>query len=118
MAAGPRNSGVISTAILFYAALAASLLLSLVGLFAALCEPGLRFRLPWAVLALVGVGGGAAAWQDPAEIYWFFGIALPTVSYSAVPGSWEPQFLRVLFPLGALAVLLRVRLHRRISPAR
>ena len=35
----------ISTAILFYAALAASLLLSLVGLFAALREPGLRFRL-------------------------------------------------------------------------
>ncbi|MEC7623366.1 MAG: hypothetical protein VYA25_04195 [Pseudomonadota bacterium] len=110
----------ISTAILFYAAMAASLLLSLVGLFAALREPGLRFRLPWAVLALVGVGvgGGAAAWQEPAEIYGFFGIALPTVSYSAVPGSWEPQFLRVLFPLGALAVLLRVRLHRRISPAR
>lgn len=108
MAAGPRNSGVISTAILFYAALAASLLLSLV----ALCEPGLRFRLLWAVITLVGVGGGAAAWQDPAEIYWFFGVALPTVSYSAVPGSWEPQTLRVLFPLGALAVLLRVRLSR------
>ena len=49
----------ISTAILFYAALAASLLLSLVGLLAALREPGLRFRLLWAVLALVGVGGGA-----------------------------------------------------------
>ena len=118
MAAGPRNSGVISTAILFYAALAASLLLSCIALFAALREPGLRFRLLWAVLALVGVGGGAAAWQDPAEIYWFFGIALPTVSYSAVPGSWEPQTLRALFPLGALAVLLRVALHRRISPAR
>ena len=108
----------ISTAILFYAAMAGSLLLSLVGLFAALREPGLRFRLLWAVLALVGVGGGAAAWQDPAEIYWFFGIALPTVSYGAVPGSWEPQALRVLFPLGAFAVLLRVALHRRISPAR
>ena len=107
-----------STAFLFYAAMAASLLLSCIALFAALREPGLRFRLLWAVLALVGVGGGAAAWQDPAEIYWFFGIALPTVSYSAVPGSWEPHFLRVLFPLGALAVLLRVRLHRRISLAR
>ena len=44
---------------LFYAALAASLLLSLVGLLAALREPALRFRLLWAVLALVGVGGGA-----------------------------------------------------------
>ncbi len=108
----------ISTAFLFYTAMAASVLLSCVALFAALREPGLRFRLLWAVLALVGVGGGAAAWQDPAEIYWFFGIALPTVSYSAVPGSWEPHFLRVLFPLGALAVLLRVALHRRISPAR
>ena len=108
----------ISTAFLFYTAMAASVLLSCVALFAALREPGLRFRLLWAVLALVGVGGGAAAWQDPAEIYWFFGIALPTVSYSAVPGSWEPQTLRVLFPLGALAVLLRVALHRRISPAR
>ena len=108
----------ISTAFLFYAAMAASVLLSCVALFAALREPGLRFRLLWAVIALVGVGGGAAAWQDPAEIYWFFGIALPTVSYSAVPGSWEPQTLRVLFPLGALAVLLRVALHRRISPAR
>ena len=108
----------ISTAFLFYTAMAASVLLSCVALFAALREPGLRFRLPWAVIALVGVGGGAAAWQDPAEIYWFFGIALPTVSYSAVPGSWEPQTLRVLFPLGALAVLLRVRLHRRISLAR
>lgn len=118
MAAGPPNSGVTSTAFLFYAAMAASLLLSCVALFAALREPGLRFRLLWAVLALVGVGGGAAAWQDPTEIYWFFGIALPTVSYSAVPGSWEPQTLRVLFPLGALAVLLRVALHRRISPAR
>lgn len=118
MAAGPPNSGVTSTAFLFYAAMAASLLLSCVALFAALREPGLRFRLLWAVIALVGVGGGAAAWQDPAEIYWFFGIALPTVSYSAVPGSWEPQTLRVLFPLGALAVLLRVALHRRISPAR
>jgi hypothetical protein len=109
---------VISTAFLFYTAMAASVLLSCVALFAALREPGLRFRLLWAVIALVGVGGGAAAWQDPAEIYWFFGIALPTVSYSAVPGSWEPQTLRVLFPLGALAVLLRVALHRRISPAR
>lgn len=108
----------ISTAFLFYTAMAASVLLSCVALFAALREPGLRFRLLWAVIALVGVGGGAAAWQDPAEIYWFFGIALPTVSYSAVPGSWEPQTLRVLFPLGALAVLLRVALHRRISPAR
>ena len=108
----------ISTAFLFYTAMAASVLLSCVALFAALREPGLRFRLLWAVIALVGVGGGAAAWQDPAEIYWFFGIALPTVSYSAVPGSWEPHFLRVLFPLGALAVLLRVRLHRRISLAR
>ena len=108
----------ISTAFLFYTAMAASVLLSCVALFAALREPGLRFRLLWAVIALVGVGGGAAAWQDPAEIYWFFGIALPTVSYSAVPGSWEPQSLRVLFPLGALAVLLRVALHRRISPAR
>ena len=108
----------ISTAFLFYTAMAASVLLSCVALFAALREPGLRFRLLWAVIALVGVGGGAAAWQDPAEIYWFFGIALPTVSYSAVPGSWEPHFLRVLFPLGALAVLLRVALHRRISPAR
>lgn len=107
-----------STAVLFYAAMGASLLLRCVALFAALREPGLRFRLLWAVLALVGVGGGAAAWQDPAEIYWFFGIALPTVSFSAVPGSWEPQFLRVLFPLGALAVLLRVALHRRIFPAR
>ena len=107
-----------STAFLFYAAMAASLLLSCIALFAALREPGLRFRLLWAVIALVGVGGGAAAWQAPAEIYWFFGIALPTVSYSAVPGSWEPHFLRVLFPLGALAVLLRVALHRRISPAR
>ena len=112
MAAGPPNSGVTSTAFLFYAAMAASLLLSCVALFAALREPGLRFRLLWAVIALVGVGGGAAAWQDPAAIYWFFGIALPTVSYSAVPGSWEPQTLRVLFPLGALAVLLRVRLSR------
>ena len=102
----------ISTAFLFYTAMAASVLLSCVALFAALREPGLRFRLLWAVIALVGVGGGAAAWQDPAEIYWFFGIALPTVSYSAVPGSWEPQTLRVLFPLGALAVLLRVRLSR------
>ena len=108
----------ISTAFLFYTAMAASVLLSCVALFAALREPGLRFRLLWAVIALVGVGGGAAAWQDPAEIYWFFGIALPTVSYSAVPGSWEPQTLRALFPLGALAVLLRVALHRRISPAR
>ena len=107
-----------STAFLFYAAMAASVLLSCVALFAALREPGLRFRLLWAVIALVGVGGGAAAWQDPAEIYWFFGIALPTVSYSAVPGSWEPHFLRVLFPLGAFAVLSRVALHRRISPAR
>ena len=118
MAAGPPNSGVTPTAILVYAAMAGSLLLSLVGLFAALREPGVRFRLLWAVIALVGVGGGAAAWQAPAEIYWFFGIALPTVSYSAVPGSWEPQTLCVLFPLGALAVLLRVALHRRISPAR
>ena len=101
-----------SIAFLFYAAMAASLLLSCVALFAALREPGLRFRLLWAVITLVGVGGGAAAWQDPAEIYWFFGVALPTVSYSAVPGSWEPQTLRVLFPLGALAVLLRVRLSR------
>ena len=108
----------ISTAFLFYTAMAASVLLSCVALFAALREPGLRFRLLWAVIALVGVGGGAAAWQDPAEIYWFFGIALPTVSYGAVPGSWEPQALRVLFPLGAFAVLLRVALHRRISPAR
>ena len=93
---------------LFLAAMAASLMVSLVGLFAALREPGLRFRLLWAVTALVGVGGGVVSWQAPHVVYWFFGIALPTISYSAVPGGWEPQYLRVFFPLSALVVLLRI----------
>jgi hypothetical protein len=98
--------------IMFYAAMTASLMVSLVALLLALREPALRFRLLWAVLALVGVGGGVTAWHGPGEIYWFFGLALPTISYSAAPGAWAPQYLRVLFPLGALAVLLRIALHR------
>lgn len=93
---------------LYLVAMATSLLVSLVALFAALREPGLRFRLLWAVTALVGVGGGVVSWQAPHVVYWFLGIALPTISYSAVPGGWEPQYLRIFFPLGALVVLLRV----------
>jgi len=96
------------TTIAFLAAAIASVLTSLAACVIVLREPGLRFKPIWIPFCFVGMGGGALVWAAPEQVYWFFGIALPTVSYSAVPGGWEPQYLRVFFPLGALVVLLRV----------
>lgn len=94
------------------AACASSLGLSLGAAIAALREPSLSWKHAWAVLALVGTGGAVMIWSVPGEVYWFFGVALPTASYAAVEGSWQPAMVRCLFPLGALIVLVRIGLHR------
>ena len=112
MAAGPRNRAVPVGQLLFFAAAAASLLLSMGAAIAVLREPGLRFRPFWAIVALVGVGGGAMVVAQPGQVYWFFGIALPTVSFAAADDSWNPELVRALFPAGALVVLVCLR-HRR-----
>ena len=80
---------------------------------AALREPGLGLKPLWALLALTGLGGAALVPAVPGALYWFLGMALPTASFSAVAGSWQPEVLRVLFPFGALAVLVRIAVHRR-----
>ena len=98
--------------IAFVAAMAASLSASLAALVLALREPDLRWKPFWAILALVGVGGGALVLARPDEVYWFVGIALPTASFSGFDAGWQPRVLKVLFPLGALLVFLRLQRHR------
>lgn len=113
MAAGRPNKRMSTDMVGFLAAAGASLAASMAALFCAMREPGLSLRPLWAALALVGTGGGAMVWQAPGEIFWFFGVAVPTVSYSAAPGGWDPQVVRVLFPAGALIVAARIALRRR-----
>ena len=97
----------------FLAAAFACLLVSLTAMVLALREPGLALKPLWMVLAFVGVGGAVTVWSTPEEVYWFFGIALPTVSFSTGDGSWKPVLIRSLFPVGALLVLGRLYWHRR-----
>lgn len=92
---------------------ASSLCISVGAAIAALREPRLSWKPVWAILALVGTGGAVIIWSAPGEVYWFFGVALPTASYAAVEGSWQPAMVRCLFPLGAVIVLARISLHRR-----
>ncbi|MBL4718425.1 hypothetical protein [Qipengyuania citrea] len=96
----------------FLVAAGASLVLGVGGAFAALREPGLALKPLWAVLAFVGVGGAALVPHAPEQLYWFLGAAIPTVSFSAAAGSWEPEVVRALFPLGALVAWGRIYLHR------
>lgn len=98
---------------LFLAAMAASLMVSGSAAIAALREPALGLKPLWALLALTGLGGAALVPAVPGAFYWFLGMALPTASFSAAAGSWQPEVLRVLFPFGALAVLVRIAVHRR-----
>lgn len=101
-----------ATQVAFLAGAAASLLFSLSAMALALREPGLRWKPFWAILALVGVGGGALVLARPDEVYWFFGIALPTASFTTAGGGWQPQTVQLLFPVGAILALLRVARHR------
>ena len=96
----------------FLVAGAASLLVSVGVAIAALREPGLALKPLWAILAFVGVGGAALVPHAPDQLYWFLGVAVPTVSFSAAAGSWEPEVMRALFPLGAIGVIGRIYLHR------
>lgn len=98
--------------IAFLAAMACSLLVSLAAMVLALREPGLPHKPLWALLALVGVGGGALVLARPDRVYWFLGIALPTASFTGRGAGWQPQVLQVLFPAGALLVFLRLYRHR------
>jgi hypothetical protein len=102
-----------SALIAFLAAAAVSLFVSLAAMVLALREPGLSLKPVWALLSLVGIGGGAMVWSMPDQIYWFFGIALPTASFVAEQGSWQPTLVRFLFPVGSVLVLLRLYWHRR-----
>ena len=90
----------------------ASLLTSVAALVAALREPGLPWKPFWALLALVGVGGGAMVLSQPDQIYWYFGIALPTASFAAADESWQPQVIRLMFPLGAVMAAVRLIIYR------
>lgn len=96
----------------FLVAAAASLVVSVAVAIAALREPGLTLKPLWAILAFVGVGGAALVPHAPDQMYWFLGVAAPTVSFSAAAGSWEPEVMRALFPLGAIGVIGRIHLHR------
>lgn len=91
----------------------ASLALSLTVFVMVVRERGLRWKFAWALLALVGTGGAVMLWPAPDQLYWFFGVALPTASYVAVDGSWQPAMVRCLFPSGALIVIGRLYHHRR-----
>ncbi len=97
----------------FLAVATLCLLMSLAACVAVLCEPGLRFKPVWVPFCFVGMGGGALVWEAPDQIYWFFGIAWPTVSFSMVEGGWRPELIRFLFPIGAAAAVLRLYWHRR-----
>ena len=92
--------------------MAASLLTSVAALVAALREPGLPWKPFWALLALVGVGGGAMVLSQPDQVFWYFGVALPTASFTAADGSWQPQMIRLMFPLGAVMVAMRLIIYR------
>ena len=72
----------------FLVAAAASLLVSVGVAIAALREPGLALKPLWVILAFVGVGGAALVSHAPDHLYWFLGVAAPTVSFSAAAGSW------------------------------
>ncbi len=98
--------------IAFLAAMAGSLLASLAAMVLALRTQGLPRKPLWAILALVGVGGGALVLARPDRVYWFFGIALPTASFTGLDARWQPQVLQFLFPVGALLVFLRLYRHR------
>ena len=98
--------------IAFALGMAASLGISLTTMVLALRSPGLSYRPVWAVLALVGAGGGALVLARPEQVYWFFGIALPTASFRGLDASLQPHTLQLLFPVGALLVLLRLYRHR------
>jgi len=96
----------------FVVAAGASLVLSVGVALAALREPGLTLKPLWAVIAFVGLGGAALVPHAPDQLYWFLGVAVPTVSFSAAAGSWDPEVMRALFPLGAFVVWGRIYLHR------
>lgn len=102
-----------ATTIAFLAAAIASVLTSLAACVIVLREPGLRFKPIWVPFCFVGMGGGALVWAAPEQVYWFFGIALPTASFSTVADSWQPELVRFLFPAGALLAAARVHWHRR-----
>ncbi|MBO6526208.1 hypothetical protein [Erythrobacter sp.] len=99
----------------FLAAAAASLMVSLAACITVLREPGLRFKFVWAPFCFVGMGGGALVLAVPDQIYWFFGIALPTASFSTVDGSLRPELVRFLFPAGAFLAGARVYRHRAVK---
>ena len=92
--------------------MAASLIASLAVAAAALRERGLPWKPFWGLLALVGVGGGAMVLSQPDQVYWYFGIALPIASFAAADGSWQPQMIRLMFPLGAVTVAVRLIIYR------
>ena len=101
-----------ATQIAFLAAMGGSLLASLAAMILALRTRGLPRKPLWALIALVGVGGGALVLARPDHVYWFFGIAVPTASVSGLDARWQPQTLQFLFPVGALLVFVRLHCHR------
>lgn len=98
--------------IAFLAAMAGSLLASMAAMVLALRTQGLPRKPLWAILAFVGVGGGALVLARPEQVYWFFGIAVPTASFTGLGAGWQPHVLQFLFPVGALLVFLRLYRHR------
>ena len=99
--------------IIFLIGAAVCLTASLATMVMVLRETSLPLKPLWVILSLVGVGGAAMVWDMPDRRFWFLGIALPTVSFSTVEGGWQPELVRLLFPVGALISALRVGWHRR-----
>ncbi len=98
--------------IAFLATAFTCLLASVAAFVLAVREPGLKLKPIWALLSLVGMGGGVMIWAVPTQIHWFFGIALPTASFVGGEGGWPPTLVRFLFPVGALVVFARLYWHR------
>jgi hypothetical protein len=48
----------------------------------------------------------------PDQVYWYFGVALPTASFTVAEGSWQLQMIRLMFPLGAVMVAVRLIIYR------
>lgn len=101
---------------LFLAALVVSPLVMLGVAALAAFTPGLRWRLVWMALCFVGVGAAWLNWTTGEGGFVATQIGLIAVGASRATDI-SPWVLKFSAPVGALAVLVRLMLHRPRAPA-
>ena len=87
------------------------LVVSLLAMWRVAKAPAMRFKPAWILGSLIGFLGFAVNGSAPNDLILQVGIQVPVVMVSRV-GPDGPWLVKALFPLIAVAALVRARQHR------